>query len=65
VLVEAYSVLTRLPSGLAVPASVAADVLDRRFPDAPLQIESGERRSVLATLAGVGVLGGAAYSSGT
>jgi len=29
-MVEAFSVLTRLPSGLAVPATDAADVLDRR-----------------------------------
>jgi hypothetical protein len=61
VVVEAYSVLTRLPSGLAVPAAVAADVMGRRFADAPLEIPSRQRRSIVATLAGAGVFGGATY----
>jgi PIN domain len=59
VLVEAYSVLTRLPAGLAVPAGAAADVLARRFPDSPLQIAPEERGSLLATLAAAGLSGGA------
>ncbi len=36
VVVEVYAVLTRLPSGLAVPATMAARVLSRRFADSPL-----------------------------
>ena len=31
VLLEVYSVLTRLPSGLAVPAAMAAATITRRF----------------------------------
>jgi hypothetical protein len=61
VVVEAYSVLTRLPGGLAVPAAVAAEVLDARFSDAPLRLDARQRRRVLPTLAGAGVHGGASY----
>lgn len=60
VAVEAYSVLTRLPSGLAVPAAAAAGVLSDRFGE-PLQLDAAERGRVLGTLAGAGVLGGATY----
>ena len=60
VLVEVYSVLTRLPSGLAVPARVAADVLARRFPEEPLRLGT-ERTSLLERLATAGVFGGATY----
>jgi toxin FitB len=59
VLTEAYAVLTRLPSGLAVPAGAAADVLERRFGDSPLVL--GDRGPFLGTLAGAGVFGGATY----
>jgi hypothetical protein len=61
VLVEAYSVLTRLPGGLAVPAAAAADVLEARFGDAPLRLGARERRRVVRTLADAGVRGGASY----
>jgi hypothetical protein len=60
-MLEAYSVLTRLPGGLAVPAATAADVLARRFADGPLFLPSAGRRALLATLAGAGVLGGSSY----
>jgi hypothetical protein len=63
VLLEAYSVLTRLPGGLAVPAAVAAEVLERRFGDAPLRLGTRERRQVLGTLAAAGVHGGASYDA--
>jgi predicted nucleic acid-binding protein len=62
VVVEAYSVLTRLPSGLAVPAAAAASVLTRRFGRAaPLRLADGERATVLERLAAAGVSGGATY----
>ena len=61
VVIEAYSVLTRLPSGLAVPAATAARVLSDRFSQAPLALRGAARRSVVETLAEAGVLGGAAY----
>jgi predicted nucleic acid-binding protein len=61
VAIEAYAVLTRLPSGLAVPATAAAEVLAERFPDAPLGLSAAARRALLDTFAAAGVLGGATY----
>jgi hypothetical protein len=61
VVLEAYSVLTRLPSGLAVPASTAAAVLQRRFPGEPLRLDDALRRELLPRLAAAGVFGGASY----
>ncbi|MGA2927606.1 MAG: PIN domain-containing protein [Solirubrobacteraceae bacterium] len=61
VLVEAYSVLTRLPSGLAVAPPIAAEVLTGRFRQPPLRLSSEDRASVLDRLAAAGVLGGATY----
>lgn len=61
VAIEAYSVLTRLPAGLAVPAAAAASVLTRRFCDPPLRLDDAHRSSVLERLAAAGVFGGAAY----
>jgi hypothetical protein len=61
VALEAYSVLTRLPGGLAVPAAAAVEVLDARFGETPLRLAAGERRRVLRTLADAGIHGGASY----
>jgi hypothetical protein len=54
-------VLTRLPSGLAVPAASAAGVLARRFGESPLRLDDAARAVVLERLAGAGVFGGASY----
>jgi hypothetical protein len=54
-------VLTRLPSGLAVPAASAARVLARRFSQRPLRLDDAQRSLVLETLAGAGIFGGASY----
>lgn len=61
VLMETYAVLTRLPSGLAVPPELAAGALSRRFRQPPLRLGKEERREVLALLAAAGVSGGATY----
>jgi predicted nucleic acid-binding protein len=61
VAIETYSVLTRLPSGLAVPAASAARVLAGRFHEPRLRLDDGEVSSVLERLASVGVIGGASY----
>jgi hypothetical protein len=61
VIVEAYAVLTRLPSGLAVAASDAAGVLSRRFEGSPLRLGGAAHGAVLETLAAAGVRGGATY----
>jgi hypothetical protein len=61
VMLEAYSVLTRLPSGLAVPAASASEVLTSRFDAQPLRVSDAERRALLQTLSQAGVLAGASY----
>lgn len=61
VMVEAYSVLTRLPGGLAVPAADAARTLEARFGGTPLRLTTPLRRRALSTLANAGVHGGASY----
>ncbi len=58
-MVEAYSVLTRLPPPHRVPATTAAEVLQRRFPDGSLP-QAGTA-GLLGRLAAAGVSGGAAY----
>ena len=60
-MLEAYSVLTRLPGGYAVPAATAAGVLEARFGEPPLRLGARERRGLLGTLAAAGVFGGATY----
>lgn len=61
VALEAYSVLTRLPSGLAISPHAAADVLARRFPGKRLRASTGDTAAMLATLSDAGVFGGATY----
>jgi hypothetical protein len=61
VVIEAYSVLTRLPGGLAVAPQLAAGVLGRRFDDPPLRLDDRERGALIATLAAAGIFGGAGY----
>jgi hypothetical protein len=61
VLLEAYSVLTRLPGGLAVPATTAADVLAERFAGKPLHLADAERDALPSVLARAGVAGGASH----
>lgn len=61
VVIEAYSVLTRLPSGLAVAPRLAATVLARRFDQPPLELDDAQRGDVLQTLAAAGIFGGASY----
>jgi toxin FitB len=61
VALEAYSVLTRLPGGLAVPPAVAAAVLAERFGGKLLELATSKRARALRTFAESGVSGGAAY----
>ena len=61
VILEVYSVLTRLPGGLAVPAAVASAVLAERFPGEPLRLSARARAALPVTLAQAGVAGGASY----
>lgn len=60
-MVEAYSVLTRLPGGLAVPPADAARALEARFSAPPLRLTMPVRRTLLSTLVDRNVHGGASY----
>lgn len=60
-LLEAYSVLTRLPSGLAAAPDLAASVLAERFPDRPLRLDAREHAKLLERLAAADVFGGSSY----
>ena len=61
VALEAYSVLTRLPGGLAVAPTDAARVLTERFPDPPLRLGDDARAALVDLLAEAGLQGGGAY----
>jgi len=61
VLLETYSVMTRLPGGLAATATDAARVLAQRFGGKPLQLSDVGREALPSTLARAGVAGGSSY----
>jgi len=63
VLIETYSVLTRMPPPFRAAAPVVAEFLQRRFPDPPLVLPPVAHRSLAQRLAERGVTGGAAYDA--
>ena len=63
VLVEAYSVLTRLPPPHRAPANLVAAFLAERFPEAPLVLPARAHHELIATSAGTGLAGGAIYDA--
>ena len=61
-LLEAYSVLTRMPAPLRLPADTAHDLLQRWFPrDRVLAAPAALQREALARLHAAGISGGAVY----
>lgn len=61
-LVEAYSVLTRLPAPGRVEGAAARAVLDARFPAASVLVPPAVlQRSLVGRLADAGIAGGASY----
>lgn len=63
VLVESYSVLTRLPQGLAASTEKAEKALRTTFPGAPLTLDAGQYRAFMERLASTGLRGGAVYDA--
>jgi predicted nucleic acid-binding protein len=63
VLVEAYSVLTRLPPPHRAPADLVATFLAERFPDASLVLPARAHLKLLETAARTGLAGGAIYDA--
>jgi predicted nucleic acid-binding protein len=63
VLVEAYSVLTRLPPPHRAPADLVAAFLAERFPEAPLILPARAYVDVVAASARAGLSGGTIYDA--
>ncbi len=63
VLVEAYSVLTRLPRNQRVRPELALSALSAAFLDDPVVLAGAEIRELIQTLGRSGVAGGAAYDA--
>lgn len=63
VLVESYSVLTRLPRGLALSPVDAKELLCGAFPDVPLTLDPAGYRALLERVAPGGLRGGALYDA--
>lgn len=63
VLVEAYSVLTRLPPPHRAPGDLVALFLAERFQDAPLTLPAREYLELITDVAEAGLAGGAIYDA--
>lgn len=63
VLVESYSVLTRLPRGLALSPVDAMKLLCGAFPGAPFTLDPADYQVLLERIAPAGLRGGAVYDA--
>lgn len=63
VLVETYSVLTRLPPPHRAPADLVASFLAERFPAAPLTLPSGAFLDLIQRVSHAGLVGGSIYDA--
>ena len=60
---EAFSVLTRLPSPFRATAPLVRDFLADRFPDAYITLDTEQYRALIPRLVELGISGGAAYDA--
>lgn len=63
VLIESFSVLTRLPGGTSLRPGQAETALGRAFPDEPLVLGRSALRDVIRRLAEAGLGGGRVYDA--
>lgn len=63
VLVETYSVLTRLPVPYRAPAVLVAEFLAARFPEPALLLDGAGHLTLLARAADAGISGGAIHDA--
>ncbi len=63
VLIESFSVLTRLPAPHRSPPEVVATFLDEQFPQAPLSLPGAAVRSLVHAAAAARISGGAIYDA--
>jgi predicted nucleic acid-binding protein len=60
---EASSVLSRMPEGQRMPATVILDALEREFPEPWLALDQDGQRSCLRRAVDTGLRGGALYDA--
>ncbi|MGD9997611.1 MAG: PIN domain-containing protein [Ilumatobacteraceae bacterium] len=63
VLLESYSVLTRLPPGRRVEPAIVLAALSGTFPDSPIVLPARRMFPLLRRLEAVGISGGATYDA--
>ncbi len=63
VLIESYSVLTRLPPPHRAPAGLVATFLSERFTEAPLALPPREHQHLIRQAAAEGISGGAIHDA--
>lgn len=63
VVVESFSVLTRLPPPHRAPADVVHTFLAQRFPEAPLHLPANAYLDLVARASREGISGGAVYDA--
>lgn len=63
VLVESYSVLTRLPGPRRIGAAVAWSAISHAFPKSPAALAPARVRELLGSLASAGIVGGPVYDA--
>jgi predicted nucleic acid-binding protein len=63
VLVESFSVLTRLPPPHRAPADLVASFLEQRFREAPLVLPARAHMELVQSAADAGLAGGAIYDA--
>ena len=63
VLIESYSVLTRLPAPHRAEARIAAAFLAERFPAALLTLPANAQAALVAAAASAGLTGGSVYDA--
>lgn len=63
VLIEAYSVLTRLPPPHRAPAKLVSSFLTDRFPDAPLVLPARAHLQLIERVAAGGMTGGSVHDA--
>jgi predicted nucleic acid-binding protein len=63
VLIETYSVLTRLPPPHRAPAGIVEGFLEASFPGPPLALPGNAQRSLIRLAVEAGLTGGAIYDA--
>ncbi len=62
-LIEAFSVLTRLPAPHRAPGNLVSDYVHRVFPDEPVALTGGDVRALVLRFPTLGISGGAVYDA--